>query len=412
MTRIAVIGGGPSGSFAALAAKNGNNDVILFEKNEKLGKKLYITGKGRCNITNAKVYDEFLANIQVNKKFIFSSFNKFDNYALMDYLESNGLKLEIQRGDRVFPKSEKSSDVIKFLEKKLNENNVDIRYKEEVKSVYKEDGIFYITTSKDSYKFDKVVVATGGLSYPLTGSTGDGYKFGQKFGHKLVDPVPGLCPILISNEDTKSLEGISLKNISLHVITKNAKLEEFGDLLFTKDSISGPVVLTMSSKINRSIVKDMFIDLKPALTYEKLDKRVIRDFDENPNLDISNNLKKLLLNAFIPIILTRSNIPSHKKCHQITKEERNALIKNIKEFKLDFYGLEKISRAVITSGGIDLKEINPKTMESKKVDGLYFVGEVLDIDGLTGGFNLQIAFTTGFACGNYLKEISWKKNTS
>lgn len=410
MTKIAVIGGGPGGAFAAINAKNDTNQVCLFEKNEKLGKKLYITGKGRCNITNAKIYDEFLANIPVNQKFLYSSFSKFDNYSLMDYCEDYGLKLEIQRGDRVFPKSEKSSDVIKFLEEKLKEKNVEVKYREEVKSIYKKEDVFYIKTNKDSYSFDKVVIGTGGISYPLTGSTGDGYKFGQKFGHQVVDPVPGLCPIRIKDKDTDSLEGISLKNISLHVKTKDKDLEEFGDLLFAKKSISGPVVLTMSSRINRLEPTDMYIDLKPALSFEKLDKRIIRDFDKDPNLDISNNLKKLLLNAFIPIILSRSAIPSHKKCHQITKEEREALVKNIKEFKLKYDGLDKISRAVVTSGGIDLKEIDPKTMESKLVEGLYFVGEVLDIDGFTGGFNLQIAFTTAFACGSSLKEFSWKKN--
>lgn len=404
MEKIAIIGGGPGGSFAAIHAKSPDNKVTIFEKNEKIGKKLYITGKGRCNITNAKIYDEFLESIPVNKKFLYSSFSKFDNYSLMDYCEQNGLELEVQRGDRVFPKSEKSSDVIKFLEKKLNDKQIQINLNEEVKSIYKDDDIFYIETSKDSYKFDKVVIATGGLSYPVTGSTGDGYKFAEKLGHKIISTVPGLCPIRIKDKDTNNLEGISLKNISLHVKSNKRSYEEFGDLIFAKDAISGPVVLTISSKINREKINDIYIDLKPALTFDKLDRRIIRDFDNNPNLDISNNLKKLLLNAFIPIILNRSKISSHKKCHQITKEEREILVKNIKEFRLMFDRLDDISRAVITSGGIDLKDIDPKTMESKKVEGLYFVGEVLDIDGFTGGFNLQIAFTTAFACGNAIKE--------
>lgn len=406
MIKIGIIGGGPGGAFAAIAAKSDKNEITLFEKNEKLGKKLYITGKGRCNLTNAKIYDEFLANIPVNRKFLYSSFNKFDNYALMDYCEQNGLKLEVQRGDRVFPKSEKSSDVIKFLEDRLKEKNIKVKYKEEVKSVYKEGDVFYLTTTQGSYNFDKLIIATGGLSYPLTGSTGDGYKFGQKLGHSLIEPVPGLCPIRIKGKDTNDLEGISLKNISFHVKTNNEELEEFGDLLFAKGAISGPTVLTMSSRINRLDVKDIYIDLKPALSFEKLDKRIIRDFEKGPNLDISNNLKSLLLNAFIPVILSRTGISPHKKCHQITREEREALVKEIKEFSLIYGGIDKISRAVVTSGGIDLKEINPKTMESKIVDGLYFVGEVLDIDGYTGGFNLQIAFTTAYACGSSLKEFS------
>lgn len=404
MKKIAIIGAGASGTFCAINAKSSKNEITLFEKNEKIGKKLFITGKGRCNITNAKAYDEFLDNIIVNKKFLYSAFSKFDNFSLMNYVENNGLKLEIQRGERVFPKSEKSSDVNKFLLKRLQEKNIDLKFNEQVESIYKNNGVFYIKTNKSSYKFDKVVIATGGLSYPLTGSTGDGYIFAKKFGHKIVDTVPGLCPIKIKNLDTKKLEGISLKNISLHVLSENKKFEEFGDLLFARDAISGPVVLTMSSRINRLNVNDMYIDLKPGLSEEKLDKRILRDFENEPRLDISNNLKKLLLNAFIPILLQRSKISEHKKCHQITKEERQRLIKNIKEFRLEFESLDKITRAVITSGGIDLKDVDPKTMQSKKISGLFFVGEVLDIDGLTGGFNLQIAFTTAYACATYIKE--------
>jgi predicted Rossmann fold flavoprotein len=404
MQKIAIIGAGASGIFAAINAKTEDNEVYLFDKNDKIGKKLFITGKGRCNITNAKIYQEFLDHIVVNKKFMYSSFTKFDNFALMDFIEKNGLPLEIQRGDRVFPKSEKSSDVIKFFERLLKEKEIILKLNEEIKTVIQVDEKFQVVSKKGIYEFDKLVIATGGISYPATGSTGDGYKFAKNLGHKLVDPVPSLVPIKVTDEDIAGLEGISLKNINLTVKTKDQDFEEFGDLLFAKKTITGPVVLTMSALINRLKVEEIYIDLKPALSFEKLDKRIVRDFTERPNLDISNNLKNLLLNAFIPIILKRAGIDMHKKCHQITKEEREKLVATIKKFYLSYDGLDKYTRAVVTSGGVDTDQINPSTMESKKIKNLYFIGEVLDIDALTGGYNLQLAFSTAFACAQALKE--------
>lgn len=404
---IGIIGAGAAGVFTAINAKNKNNKVSIIEKNKQIGKKLFITGKGRCNITNAKFFDEFLDNIVVNKKFMYSSFTNFDNYALMDYLENKGLKLVVQRGDRVFPKSEKSSDVIKFFENLIKKNHIDIKLNEKVEKIIKDEkGKFIVKTNKDTYSFDKLVIATGGLSYPLTGSTGDGYKFAKEFSHNLIETKPALCPIKFKDKDLDSLNGISLRNVSLNVETKDRNFSEFGEMLIGKDFITGPIVLTMSSLINKSQIKDLYIDLKPALDFEKLDNRIVRDFENDLNKDIVNVLKNFLLNAFVEVILERAKIDFHKKVNQITKEERYELIDVIKHFKLEFNGLSHVKNAVVTSGGVDCKELNPKNMESKKVSGLYFVGEVTDVDALTGGYNLQIAFSQAYACAEDLRSFN------
>lgn len=403
MEKIGIIGAGASGVFTAINAKNDNNQITILEKKEQIGKKLFITGKGRCNITNAKFYDEFLSHIVVNKKFMYSSFTNFDNYSLMDFIEKNGLKLDVQRGDRVFPKSEKSNDVIKLFERLIKKNNISLNLNEEVKSVKKDDK-FIVKTSKDSYEFDKLVIATGGLSYPLTGSTGDGYKFAKNFSHKIIKPRPGLCPIKIKDRDLNPLNGISLKNISLKVKTSKKEIEEFGDMLFGKDFITGPIVLTMSSLINKEEIKNMSVDLKPALDFEKLDKRIIRDIKKDSNKDIRNILKKLLLNAFVDIVLKRAKISPHTKANQLTKEQRHRLIDIIKNFSIQYKSLADIKNAIITSGGISCDEIDPKNMESRLVSNLYFVGEVLDVDALTGGYNLQIAFSQAKACADDLRR--------
>ena len=403
---IGIIGAGAGGIFTAINAKNKKNKITLIEKNDKIGKKIFITGKGRCNITNAKFFDEFLDNILVNKKFMYSSFTNFDNYALMNYLENKGLKLTTQRGDRVFPKSEKSNDVIKFFEKLIKEKNIDLKLNENVNKIYKDKNTnkFIVITQKNSYEFDKVVIATGGLSYPLTGSTGDGYKFAKYFSHKIISTKPALCPIKFIDDDLDSLNGISLKNVSLNVECKDKKISEFGEMLIGKNFITGPIVLTMSSLINRKKVKNMYIDLKASLDFEKLDNRLLRDFENNSNKDVGNILKKLLLNAFVDVVLKRSNIDFHTKANQITKDERFRLIKEIKYFNLKFNGLSEIKNAIITSGGVDCKELDPKNMQSKIVSGLYFVGEVTDVDALTGGYNLQIAFSQAYACAKDLRR--------
>lgn len=403
---IGIIGAGAGGIFTAINAKNEKNKITLIEKNDKIGKKIFITGKGRCNITNAKFFDEFLDNILVNKKFMYSSFTNFDNYALMDYLENKGLKLTIQRGDRVFPKSEKSNDVIKFFEKLIKEKDIDLKLNENVNKIYKDKNLnkFIVLTQNNSYEFDKVVIATGGLSYPLTGSTGDGYKFAKYFSHKIISTKPGLCPIKFLDDDLDSLNGISLKNVSLNAECQDKKISEFGEMLIGKNFITGPIVLTMSSLINRKKVKNMYIDLKASLDFEKLDNRLLRDFENNSNKDVGNILKKLLLNAFVDVVLKRSNIDFHTKVNQITKDERFRLIKEIKYFHLKFNGLSEIKNAIITSGGVDCKELDPKNMQSKIVSGLYFVGEVTDVDALTGGYNLQIAFSQAYACAKDLRR--------
>ena len=392
--RVGIIGGGPAGMMCAIKAGE-KHDVVLFEKNEKLGKKLFITGKGRCNLTNYTDEKDFLKNIVNNKSFMYSSIYSLSPFTTYYYFEELGLPLKVERGNRVFPASDKSSDVIKVYEKKLREVGIDIRLNTEVKSIEK-DGEAFIINGKE--KFDKIVIATGGISYKLTGSTGDGYKFGEKFGHKIVDPRPGLIGMNLSNNF--NLAGLTLKNVEL-IAVKDKKIisREFGELLFTHRGISGPIVLTSSSKLNRLNNFELFLDLKPALSNEKLDNRILRDFNENQNKNIENVLKSLLPRDLIDYILKDTKISGDKKVNQITREERENLIKTIKNFKLNFDGFDDINRAIVTSGGIDVKDIDPKTMESKLVKGLYFIGELLDIDGLTGGFNIQIANSTGYSCG-------------
>lgn len=392
--RVGIIGGGPAGMMCAIKAGE-KHDVVLFEKNEKLGKKLFITGKGRCNLTNYTDEKDFLKNIVNNKSFMYSSIYSLSPFTTYYYFEELGLSLKVERGNRVFPASDKSSDVIKVYEKKLREVGIDIRLNTEVKSIEK-DGEAFIINGKE--KFDKIVIATGGISYKLTGSTGDGYKFGEKFGHKIVDPRPGLIGMNLSNNF--NLAGLTLKNVEL-IAVKDKKIisREFGELLFTHRGISGPIVLTSSSKLNRLNNFELYLDLKPALSNEKLDNRILRDFSENQNKNIENVLKSLLPKDLIAYILEDAKISGDKKVNQITREERENLIKTIKNFKLNFDGFDDINRAIVTSGGIDVKDIDPKTMESKLVKGLYFIGELLDLDGLTGGFNIQIANSTGYSCG-------------
>ncbi|MDY3902051.1 NAD(P)/FAD-dependent oxidoreductase [Peptoniphilus sp.] len=392
--KIAIIGGGPAGMMCAIKAAE-NHEVFLYEKNEKLGKKLFITGKGRCNITNYCDEREFLKNIVRNKNFMYSSIYSLSPFTTYYYFKELGLPLKIERGNRVFPASDKSSDVIKIYEKKLREMGVKIKLNSEIKSIKKDEDCFVLN---DREKYDKVVIATGGVSYKLTGSTGDGYKFAKNFNHKVVETVPGLIGINLYNGF--SLAGLTLKNVELKV-TKDKKIisREFGELLFTHRGISGPIVLTTSSKINRLRDFEIYLDLKPALTNEKLDNRILRDFCENQNKNIENVMRLLLPRDLISYILEGAEIKGDKKVNQITKEERDKLVKTIKNFELKFESLDDINRAIITSGGVDVVDIDPKTMESKIVKGLYFIGEVLDVDAVTGGFNIQIANSTGYNCG-------------
>ncbi|MBS5945778.1 MAG: NAD(P)/FAD-dependent oxidoreductase [Peptoniphilus harei] len=392
--KIAIIGGGPAGMMCAIKAAE-NHQITIFEKNEKLGKKLFITGKGRCNLTNYCDEREFLKNMVNNSNFMYSSIYSFSPFTTYYYFEELGLSLKVERGNRVFPLSDKSSDVIKAYEKKLKDLGVKVHLNFEIKSIEKV-GEEFILNGRE--KFDKVVIATGGISYKLTGSTGDGYKFAKNFGHKIINQVPGLIGINLKNNF--SLAGLTLKNVELKVI-KDKKIisNEFGEMLFTHRGISGPIVLTTSSKINRLKDFEMLLDLKPALEPEKLDARILRDFSENQNKNIENVMRSLLPKDLISYVLYRAGISGDEKVNQITKIERENLVKTIKNFELKFDSLDDIDRAIVTSGGIDVKDIDPKTMESKKVSGLYFIGEVLDLDGLTGGFNIQIANSTGYSCG-------------
>lgn len=371
------------------------NEVTLFEKNEKLGKKLFITGKGRCNLTNYSTEEEFLSNVIRNKRFMYSSIYSFSPFTTYSFFEENGLKLKVERGDRVFPLSDKSSDVIKIYEKLLKKNNVNIKLNTEIKNIKKVEDKFILN---NNLEFDKVVIATGGISYPVTGSNGDGYKFAKDFGHKISSLKPGLNGILLKNNF--KLAGLSLKNVELKVI-KNKKVisSEFGEMLFTHKGISGPIVLTTTSKINREENFKLYLDLKPALTFEKLDERILRDFEKYKNKDLDNALNDLLPRDLINYVIEYAKIEKTKKVNQISKEERESLVNTIKNFNLIFHDFESIDRAIITSGGVDVKELNPSTMESKLVKGLYFVGEVIDVDALTGGYNIQIANSTGYLCG-------------
>ncbi|OFK80969.1 NAD(P)/FAD-dependent oxidoreductase [Peptoniphilus sp. HMSC062D09] len=392
--KVAIIGGGPAGMMCAIKAAE-NHQVTIFEKNEKLGKKLFITGKGRCNLTNYCDEREFLKNIVNNSSFMYSSIYSFSPFTTYYYFEELGLPLKVERGNRIFPASDKSSDVIRAYEKKLKALGVKINLNYEVTSIEKVDGKFIINGREN---FDKVVIASGGISYKLTGSTGDGYKFAKDFGHKVIDQVPGLIGINLKNNF--SLAGLTLKNVELKIL-KDKKIlsREFGEMLFTHRGISGPIVLTTSSKINRLKDFEIYLDLKPALDPEKLDARILRDFHENQNKNLENVMKSLLPRDLIIYVLESAGISGDKKVNQITKEDRESLVRTIKNFSLKFDSLDDIDRAIVTSGGVDVKDIDPKTMESKKVKGLYFIGEVLDLDGLTGGFNIQIANSTGYSCG-------------
>ena len=400
--KIAVIGGGPAGMLAAGTIGSRGKDVVIIEKNEKLGKKLFITGKGRCNITNAAPVDELFDFIVTNKNFLYSSFYSFTNENIIQLLEDFGVPTKIERGNRVFPESNKSSDVIKALEKYLIKNNVEIMLNSNVKSIIYDGNNFIIEINEEKYEFQKVVIATGGVSYPTTGSTGDGIKFARRMGHNIITLKPSLIPIEIEDKWVPDLQGVSLKNVNLKAFSKNKLIgEEFGEMIFTHYGISGPIVLSISNNMNKYLDKDfnLKIDFKPALSFEKLNDRILRDFELYSNKQLKNALNDLLLQKLIPTVIELALIDPDKTVHQITKEERIRLIEIIKGFPMKFKSFRPIEEAVITSGGISTKQINPSTMESKLVPNLYFAGEMIDVDGVTGGFNLQIAYSTGYLAG-------------
>lgn len=402
MKTIVVIGGGPGGMMAAATASEGSQ-VILIEKNEKLGKKLYITGKGRCNITNACDIEDLFKNVAHNGNFLYSAFYTFSNHATIQFFNDLGLKTKIERGNRVFPLSDKSSDVIKTMEKLLKEKKVDIRLNTIVKDIILENNNItgVILNNNEIINCDAVVIATGGSSYPQTGSTGDGYIWSKKMGHRVVKPTGALVPLVSNDEDIKSLQGISLRNVTATLYEGNSKINSlFGEMLFTHFGISGPIILSLSSFMKDGKKYSVKINFKPALDISQLDNRILRDFDKYANKDMINALDDLLPKKIIPIILKRASIDGHKKVNQITKEERNQLQRILTEFTISINGKRPITEAIITSGGISTKEIDPSTMASKKINNLYFAGEVIDLDALTGGFNLQIAFSTGYLAGS------------
>ncbi len=404
--KVIVIGGGASGCFASILIASKGHDVTLIEKNEKLGKKLYITGKGRCNLTNAVTGGEFLKNVVTNQKFIMSSLVRFNSNDTMGYFKELGVPLKIERGNRVFPESDKASDITRAMERRLHTLGVNIMLNTNVESVIVSDGHAsgVLLGGNKKLNADAVVVATGGKSYHLTGSTGDGYKFAEETGHRIVEPVPALCAILLNDKDLEKLSGLSLKNVKLvaRVKDKIAYETEVGEMLFTGSGVSGPLVLTMSSHINRILPQNLVlsIDFKPALDNFALFQRVNRDIVSLKAKQFSSLLGLLLPQSLIDVFAHRLKINKTKKVSQLSQEERQNLVSLLKNFPLDMKSLDDIDRAVVTSGGVNVKDLKPKSMESKLVSKLYFIGEVIDVDAHTGGFNLQLAFSTASSCAS------------
>lgn len=409
MSKVIVIGGGAAGMMAAIAAAEHGHHVLLLEKNEKLGKKIYITGKGRCNVTNACEMDKLFENMVSNPKFMYSAFYDYTNMQVMELLQEAGCPLKTERGERVFPVSDHSSDIIAAFERILRKRNVNIQLHTTVQSIRTQDGHVTGVLLSDGRKqdADAVVVATGGLSYPTTGSTGDGYRMAQELGHTMKECTPALVPMKIREEWCRQLQGLSLKNVTLTMLCGRKLIYEgFGEMLFTHFGISGPLVLSASSFYGKCKDKSQVsvrIDLKPALSEEQLDKRILRDFEHNPNKQFKNVIGSLYPAKLVPVMIALSGIDGDKKIHEITKEERKNLLDVTKHLTMQVDGLRDYNEAIITQGGIRVKEVNPSTLESRLVSGLYFAGEVLDLDALTGGFNLQIAWSTGHLAGSSIE---------
>lgn len=421
---VVVIGGGPAGMMSAISSAENGNNVILLEKKERLGRKLLITGKGRCNITSSLPINEFIQNIPGNGQFLYSAFKNYTNNDIIDFLNKEGLDVKEERGNRIFPITDKSLDVLKCFTNKLKELNVKVEYNMQVTEIVpkNEYGNLKVIAHelKDNEQYgntktfeaEKVILATGGNSYPLTGSTGDGYELAKKLGHTVTKIRPSLVPLEAFEQNMcKELQGLSLRNVNIQFKNKeNNKViyDDFGEMLFTHFGVSGPTILSSSAHLVRYKNIDEFlknkkivlnIDFKPALSEEKLDERILRDFDEFKNKQFKNSLDKLLPQKLIPVIIEKSGINPEKKVNEINKKERHRLVNLLKNFEVVIKGFRPIDEAIITSGGINIKEINPKTMESKLVEGLYFAGEIIDVDAYTGGFNLQIAYSTGYTAG-------------
>ena len=409
MSKVIIIGGGAAGMFAAVHASDKGHEVHLFEKNEKLGKKLYITGKGRCNITNACDVEELFQAVIGNPKFLYSSFYTYTNQDVIDFFENEGLATKIERGNRVFPVSDHSSDVIRTLSEAMRKRGVQVHLNQKVEKVLQKDGTFDGIVLEDgkTVKGDSCIIATGGLSYPSTGSTGDGYRWAEALGHKVTEQSPGLVPLETKESWVKALQGLSLRNVNVTVLDGRKKYyEEFGELLFTHFGVSGPTVISASSIVGQMLKKKeltLTIDLKPALSEEQLDKRLLRDFEEQKNKQFKNALGGLFPSKLIPVMVELSGILPEKQVNAVSKEERRSLVHLIKNFAMTLTGIRGYNEAIITRGGVSVREIDPGTMESKKVKNLYFAGEVLDLDAVTGGYNLQIAWSTGYMAAQEIR---------
>jgi flavoprotein family protein len=403
MAKVIIIGGGAAGMIAAYSAALTSKQVILLEKNEKLGKKIFITGKGRCNLTNASDMNTVMENVVSNKRFLFSAFKNFTNEDIMNLVENNGTKLKIERGNRVFPVSDHSSDIIKSLENAIRDLHVDIRLNTKVDElIIENDRCIGVTIGKNKIMADAVIVATGGMSYQATGSDGDGYRFAKEAGLSVSKLYPSLVPFNIEGERIKALQGLSLKNIHAYIYNdKKLVYDEFGEMLFTHFGVSGPVIISASAVIGNKNIKGykLSIDLKPALDEEKLDERILRDFAEQKNKALKNSLNKLFPAKLIDEVIFQSKLDPDKKVNLLTKEERHSLVHATKNLEYVISSTRGFNEAIITKGGVEVSQINPKTMESKKIKGLFFAGEVLDLDAFTGGYNLQIAWSTGYAAG-------------
>lgn len=405
MSRVIVIGGGAAGMMAAYAAASCGHSVVLLEQNEKLGKKLFITGKGRCNVTNACEREKLFENVVSNPKFLYSAFSEFDNGDLMELLRRAGCPLKVERGERVFPVSDHASDVTAALTRLLKERGVEVRLHVKVKEISAADGrVTGVLLANGQYiRADAVVLATGGLSYPTTGSRGDGHRIAEGLGHTLKTCTPALTPMETAEQWCTSLQGLSLKNVTLTMRCGGKQIwSGFGEMLFTHFGISGPLVLSASSyygKCKDKTAVTAAVDLKPALTMEQLDRRILRDFEENRNKQFKNVIGSLYPSRLVPVMILLSGIDGEKKIHEVTRQERSRLAEVTKNLTMRVTGLRDFAEAIITQGGIRVKEVNPSTMESKIVQGLYPVGELLDLDAVTGGFNLQIAWSTGYLAG-------------
>ena len=395
-----IIGGGPAGMLASIIAAQQGNKVLLMERNDRLGKKLLITGKGRCNVTNDCSAQEVLQNIPRNGRFLYSAMENYPPSHIMEFLESHGCKLKVERGNRVFPVTDKSSSVLECLRNVMHRCGVQIKTERVLEIIADENGVTGVRTAKEKIKANWVILATGGVSYPTTGSTGDGYDMARKLGHTIVEPEGSLVPLECIGDDCADMQGLSLRNVAVKLLNNKNKVlyKDFGELLFTHFGVSGPTVLSASAHLKGDNCK-FTIDLKPALDEGKLNDRILRDLEQYKNRSMENALTDLLPRSMIPVVLRRLNIPGDLQANSLTKQQRRSLVELLKNFSLEISGKRPVAEAIITSGGVKVSEIDPKTMQSKKVPGLYFAGEIIDCDAYTGGFNLQIAWATAYAAG-------------